>query len=116
MGAGRPGGGSGASPSAAKSRRTACGSVTVPRIRVVTGALDADQLLRRYCTLVYAETGSYSETARRLGLDRRTTRLKVDPVWLAVLRGTVTASPDGEGPRCATDRRAPGTGRPRREQ
>ena len=32
-GAGRPGGGSGASPSAARSRRTAWGSVTAPRIR-----------------------------------------------------------------------------------
>jgi DNA-binding NtrC family response regulator len=64
---------------------------------VVTGALDADQLLRRYCTLVYAETGSYSETARRLGLDRRTTRLKVDPVWLAALRGTGAVPVDGHG-------------------
>ena len=54
---------------------------------VVAGTLDADQLLRRYCTLVYAQTGSYTETARRLGLDRRTTRLKVDPAWLAELRG-----------------------------
>jgi DNA-binding NtrC family response regulator len=62
---------------------------------VATGALDADELLRRYATLVYAETGSYSETARRLGLDRRTTRLKVDPVWLAALRGTATVPPDG---------------------
>src|SRR5438093_698330 len=36
------------------------------------GALTADQLLARYCALVYAETRSYQETARRLGLDRRT--------------------------------------------
>jgi transcriptional regulator with AAA-type ATPase domain len=42
------------------------------------GRLTADELLRRYCTLVYAETGSYEETARRLMLDRRTVKSKVD--------------------------------------
>jgi hypothetical protein len=35
-------------------------------------------LLRRYCTLVYSQTGSYQETGRRLGLDRRTVKAKVD--------------------------------------
>jgi transcriptional regulator with AAA-type ATPase domain len=85
---------------------------------VVAGALDADQLLRRYCTLVYSETGSYTETARRLGLDRRTTRLKVDPVWLAALRGTAAVPSDrnGIGSRHATDHGAPGAGRTRRER
>ena len=39
--------------------------------------LTADDLLQRYCALVHAETGSYLETARRLGLDRRTVRAKV---------------------------------------
>jgi DNA-binding NtrC family response regulator len=43
-----------------------------------TGALTADELLTRYCTLVYAETQSYVETARRLGLDRRTVKARVD--------------------------------------
>ena len=43
-------------------------------------------LLRRYCTWVYARTGSYSETARRLGLDPRTVRDRVDAAWLAALR------------------------------
>src|SRR5207247_2904979 len=41
------------------------------------GALTAEQLLARYCALVYAETRSYQETARRLGLDRRTVKSKV---------------------------------------
>jgi transcriptional regulator with AAA-type ATPase domain len=41
------------------------------------GRLSADELLRRYCRLVYEKTGSYQETARRLGLDRRTVRDKV---------------------------------------
>ncbi len=39
--------------------------------------LTADQLLRKYCTLVHARTGSYEETARRLALDRRTVKSKV---------------------------------------
>ena len=42
------------------------------------GRLTADALLRRYVTLVYTETGSYEETARRLALDRRTVKSKVD--------------------------------------
>ena len=46
------------------------------------GALTADELLTRYCTLVYARAGSYEETARRLGLDRRTVKSKVDPELL----------------------------------
>ncbi len=51
-----------------------------------SGALTADELLRRYCTLVYAQTGSYEETARRLQLDRRTVKSKIDPKLLAQLR------------------------------
>ena len=51
------------------------------------GALSAEELLERYCTLVYARTGSYAETARRLGLDRRTVKSKVVPELLAELRG-----------------------------
>jgi len=44
----------------------------------LTGRLTADELLRRYCTLVFYRTGSYSETARRLDIDRRTVKAKVD--------------------------------------
>src|SRR5581483_7141360 len=50
------------------------------------GTLTADELLRRYCTLVYAQTGSYEETARRLRLERRTVKSKVDPARLEPLR------------------------------
>ena len=39
----------------------------------------AKELVRRYCTLVYAKTGSYQETARRLDLDRRTVKRNIDP-------------------------------------
>jgi len=49
------------------------------------GTLTADELLRRYCTHVHALTGSYQETARRLGIDRRTVRAKVDHRLLAEL-------------------------------
>jgi ActR/RegA family two-component response regulator len=41
------------------------------------GEMTANELLSRYCTLVYAQTGSYEETARRLAIDRRTVKAKV---------------------------------------
>jgi DNA-binding NtrC family response regulator len=41
------------------------------------GTLTADQLLQHYCALVYAQTGSYEETARRLALDRRTVKARI---------------------------------------
>jgi transcriptional regulator with GAF, ATPase, and Fis domain len=53
-------------------------------IRAAT--LTADEVLRRYCTHVYALTGSYVETARRLGIDRRTVRAKIDGGLLEALR------------------------------
>jgi hypothetical protein len=53
---------------------------------MLSGSLLADALLRRYCTLVFARTGSYQETARRLGIDRRTVKDKVDPAWLDRIR------------------------------
>jgi len=42
-----------------------------------TGRMTAEQLLSRYCALVYRQTGSYEETARRLGIDRRTVKSRV---------------------------------------
>ncbi|MGE0683786.1 MAG: sigma 54-interacting transcriptional regulator, partial [Candidatus Binatia bacterium] len=50
------------------------------------GTLTADELLRRYCTTVYAQTGSYEETARRLQIDRRTVKSKIDAELLEELR------------------------------
>lgn len=50
-----------------------------------TGALTAGDLLSRYCTLVYSQTGSYEETARRLEIDRRTAKAKVNQELLATL-------------------------------
>jgi len=43
-----------------------------------TGKITAEELLRRYCSLVYSQTRNYEETARRLGLDRRTVKSKVE--------------------------------------
>ena len=50
------------------------------------GKLTAEELLGRYVTIVYSRLGSYEETARRLGLDRRTVKAKVDAVLLERLR------------------------------
>ncbi|MBI4564002.1 MAG: hypothetical protein HY716_04825 [Planctomycetes bacterium] len=46
---------------------------------VAAGRLSVEELLWRYTTLVYAQTSNYQETARRLGLDRRTVRSRIDP-------------------------------------
>jgi hypothetical protein len=50
------------------------------------GRLTADELLGRYVTIVYSRCGSYEETARRLGLDRRTVKARVDEALLRRLR------------------------------
>jgi hypothetical protein len=52
---------------------------------LLSGTLTADEVLKRYCTIVYAQAGSYEEAARRLGLDRRTVKSRVDPELLAQL-------------------------------
>ena len=79
-----------------RSRRRTPGTSS-GRALLRAGALTADELLRRYCTLVYARTGSYEETARRLGLDRRTVRERIDPALLAELRGSAPSPSQGEG-------------------
>jgi transcriptional regulator with AAA-type ATPase domain len=50
------------------------------------GRLTAEQMLSRYCTIVYYQTGSYEETARRIQLDRRTVKSKIDPQFAASLQ------------------------------
>lgn len=56
-----------------------------------TASLSADDLLRRYCTLVYARLGTYEAAAERLGLDRRTVKAKVDEDLLVRIRLGQTA-------------------------
>jgi transcriptional regulator with AAA-type ATPase domain len=53
---------------------------------VARGGIDADALLSRYATLVYHQAGSYEETARRIGIDRRTVRARIDAEFLARLK------------------------------
>ena len=58
---------------------------------VTAGTLTADELLQRYCTIVYAQCGSYEETARRLALDRRTVKAKIDAGMLRSLKPSSSA-------------------------
>jgi transcriptional regulator with AAA-type ATPase domain len=53
---------------------------------LAAGELSAEDLMRVYCTHVYAAAGSYEEAARRLGLDRRTVKAKLDRELLERLR------------------------------
>ncbi|PYO35769.1 MAG: sigma-54-dependent Fis family transcriptional regulator [Candidatus Rokuibacteriota bacterium] len=71
----------------------------------LAGSLTADELLRGYCTLVYAQTGSYLETARRLALDRRTVTAKVDRELLARLRDVTASERGGRRPTAGSARR-----------
>jgi len=48
--------------------------------------LPAADLLSRYVTLAFHRTGNYDATARRLGLDRRTVKARLDTEFLARLR------------------------------
>jgi len=63
---------------------------------VRNGSLTAEDLLRRYCTLVYASAGgNCQEAARRLGLDHRTVKSKIDPDLLAAYRGEAQETSTG---------------------
>ena len=44
----------------------------------VDGTVTADGLLRKYCTWVYSQKGSYEKTAKILNIDRRTVKAKLD--------------------------------------
>ncbi len=49
------------------------------------GALSAEELLSKYVTLVYARVGTYEEVGRRLGLDRRTVKSRLNQELLSQL-------------------------------
>jgi DNA-binding NtrC family response regulator len=46
--------------------------------RFYAGEMTADELVSRYAAEVYRLTGSYEEAARRMGIDRRTVKAKVE--------------------------------------
>lgn len=50
------------------------------------GALSSDELLARYTTYLYARLQSYREVARRLGVDHRTVKGRIDEKLLAKIR------------------------------
>jgi len=49
-------------------------------VQVAAGTLTAAELDKRYCQLVHAQAGSYQAAARRLGVDWRTVKTKVEAV------------------------------------
>lgn len=53
---------------------------------LLKGSLTGEELMQRYCSLIYSRSGSYEEAARRLKMDRRTVKAKVDPEWVAKYR------------------------------
>jgi len=59
-------------------RPTAARDATATPDVMRDGNLTAEELLQCDCTRVHAHTGSYEETGRRLGLDPRTVRAKVN--------------------------------------
>ena len=70
--------------------KSACGGTAANELAVAieAGTLSADELLKRYCTLIYAKTGSYEATAERLKLDRRTVKAKIDEEMLTRLKNS----------------------------
>lgn len=60
---------------------------------VTQGAFTVDELLERYCTRVYAETGNYQETARRLAVDHRTVKARIDEALLKRLQAGRLGAP-----------------------
>lgn len=45
---------------------------------IETGTWTADELLSRYCRLLYGRFGTYEEVARKTGLDRRTAKKRIE--------------------------------------
>lgn len=54
---------------------------------VHAGSLTAEELLRRYTSLVHAQTSNIEETARRLDLDRRTVKARIDAGLVRAFQG-----------------------------
>jgi sigma-54 interacting transcriptional regulator len=58
-------------------RLTPCRPAAALAADMERGQLTAEQVLQRYCSIVYAQTRNIEETARRLNLDRRTVRARL---------------------------------------
>lgn len=56
--------------------------------QLAAGELTMEQFAGKYCTLVYALTGSYEKSASRLHIDRRTVKSKIDAELLAQLQNS----------------------------
>lgn len=54
------------------------GAVEDWNVVIESGALTAEELLRRYTRIVFAQAGTLEETARRLDLDRRTVKARLE--------------------------------------
>jgi DNA-binding NtrC family response regulator len=65
--------------------------------QVAAGILTAEELERRYFTLIYARQGSYQNAAQRLQVDWRTVKAKVDPSLLG-LRDGLASRPSQRAP------------------
>jgi len=52
---------------------------------ILSGNFTADDLLRNYCTLLYAVSRNYNDVAKKLQLDWRTVRAKIDEALLREL-------------------------------
>lgn len=59
---------------------------------VMQGSLNADELERHYYSLLFAQTDSYQETARRLGRNWRTVKSKIDPALARRLKAVSASS------------------------
>ena len=46
-------------------------------VGIDTGTMTAEELLNRYCKILYERHGTYEEVARRAGLDRRTVKKRI---------------------------------------
>ena len=58
--------------------------------------MTAAELVRYYCTLAYAKTGSYVAAADMLGLNRRTVKQRIDQKLLSSLTRSEEQSSLGE--------------------
>ena len=77
-------------------RKERAGGTSDPRqllaVEIAAGSLSAEEVLCRYCTLIYAETGSYGQAAERLQLDRRTVKSKIDLALLDRLQASSSSA------------------------